>query len=48
MSVTKDLIEQERQAVKAGRLCDIHLHQEGTFLRAYSVRADLQSVRNYY
>ena len=35
MSVTKDLIEQERQAVKAGRLSDIHLHQEGSFLRAY-------------
>ena len=35
MSVTKELIEQERQSVQAGHLRDIHLHKEGTFLRAY-------------
>ena len=35
MSITKELIEQERQSVQAGLLRDIHLHQEGSFLRAY-------------
>ena len=35
MSLTKEFIEQERQQVQAGRLGDIHLHKEGTFLRAY-------------
>lgn len=35
MSVTKELIEQERQQVQAGQLRDVHLHKEGTFMRAY-------------
>ena len=35
MSVTKELIEQERQQVQSGQLHDVHLHKEGTFLRAY-------------
>ena len=35
MSVTKELIEQERQQVQSGQLRDVHLHKEGTFLRAY-------------
>ena len=35
MSVTRELIDYERQAVQSGRLRDIHLHREGTFLRAY-------------
>ena len=35
MSVTKELIEHERQQVQAGHACDVHLHKEGTFLRAY-------------
>lgn len=35
MSVTKELIEQERQLVNAGKLMDLHLHKEGSFLRAY-------------
>lgn len=35
MSVTKELIEQERQLVQTGRLRDVHFHKEGTFLRAY-------------
>ena len=35
MSVTKELIEQERQLVQTGQLRDVHLHKEGTFLRAY-------------
>lgn len=35
MSVTKELIEQERQQVQIGQLRDVHLHKEGTFLRAY-------------
>lgn len=34
MSVTKELIEQERQQVQIGQLRDVHLHKEGTFLRA--------------
>lgn len=35
MSVTKELIEQERLEVQAGRYNELHLHREGTFLRAY-------------
>lgn len=35
MSVTKELIEQERQHVQTGQVQEIHLHKEGTFLRAY-------------
>lgn len=35
MSVTKELIEQERQQVQAGLYRDLHLHKEGSFLRAY-------------
>lgn len=35
MSVTKEIIEQERQLVQAGRFRDVHLHREGAFLRAY-------------
>ena len=35
MSVTKELIEQERQLVQTGHHRDLHLHKEGTFLRAY-------------
>ena len=35
MSVTKELIEQERQLVQAGQYRDLHLHKEGSFLRAY-------------
>jgi len=41
MSVTKELIEQERQQVQAGQLGDVHLHKEGTFLRAYDWSAFL-------
>lgn len=36
MSVTKDLIEKERQTLLDGRFRDVHLHLEGTFLRAYN------------
>lgn len=35
MSVTKELIEQERQQVHAGQLREVHLHREGSFLRGY-------------
>ena len=35
MSVTKELIEQERHHVQTGQFREIHLHKEGTFLRAY-------------
>ena len=35
MSLTKELIEKERQIVQSGQTRDIHLHREGTFLRAY-------------
>ena len=35
MSVTKELIEQERQLVQSGKYRDVHLHKEGSFLRAY-------------
>ena len=35
MSVTKELVEQERQLVQTGHHGDLHLHREGTFLRAY-------------
>lgn len=35
MSLTKELIEQERCQVQAGGLRDVHLHKEGSFLRAY-------------
>lgn len=35
MSVTKELIEQEAREVQTGRVRDVHLHKEGTFLRAY-------------
>lgn len=35
MSVTKELIEQERHQVQTGIIRDVHLHREGTFLRAY-------------
>lgn len=36
MSVTKELIEQEVQLVQTGHVRDLHLHKEGTFLRAYN------------
>jgi hypothetical protein len=36
MSLTKEIIEHERQQVQSGLLRDIHLHKEGTFLRAYN------------
>ena len=35
MSLTKELIEHERQLVQTGLLREVHLHKEGTFLRAY-------------
>ena len=35
MSVTRELIEQERQQVQKGQTRDVHLHREGSFLRAY-------------
>lgn len=35
MSVTKELIEYERQLLQTGQLREIHLHKEGTFMRAY-------------
>ncbi len=35
MSVTKELIEKERELVQSGQVRDLHLHREGTFLRAY-------------
>ncbi|MBP5769896.1 MAG: hypothetical protein J6W75_00845 [Bacteroidaceae bacterium] len=35
MSVTTEIIEQERLQVHTGNLADVHLHREGTFLRAY-------------
>lgn len=35
MSVTKELIENERQLVQTGQTRDVHLHKEGSFLRAY-------------
>ena len=41
MSVTLELIEQEQQQVQAGRLRDVHLHKEGTFLPAYDWSAFL-------
>ena len=41
MSVTKELIEQERLQVQAGHLAEVHLHKEGTFLRAYDWSAFL-------
>lgn len=41
MSVTKEIIEQERLQVQTGNLADVHLHREGTFLRAYEWSAFL-------
>ncbi len=35
MSVTKEIIDQEALRVKTGVYGEIHLHKEGTFLRAY-------------
>lgn len=35
MSVTKELIEQERQLLQTGQLHEVHLHKKGTFMRAY-------------
>ena len=35
MSVSKELIEQERQLVQKGQTRDVHLHREGSFLRGY-------------
>ena len=35
MSVTKELIEKEKDLVEAGQVRDMHLHREGTFIRAY-------------
>lgn len=35
MSVTKEIIEQERLLVQTGHHGDLHLHREGTFMRAY-------------
>ncbi len=34
MSITKELIVHERQLVDSGHYRDLHLHREGTFLRA--------------
>ena len=36
MSVTKELIEQEERLVQTGHVRELHLHKEGTFLRAYN------------
>lgn len=41
MSLTKELIEQERLQVQAGNLRDVHLHREDSFLRAYDWSAYL-------
>ena len=35
MSVTKELIEQENLQLQTGNYRDVHLHKEGSFLRAY-------------
>lgn len=35
MSVTKELIKKEKDLVQAGQVRDLHLHREGTFIRAY-------------
>ena len=35
MSLTKEMIDYERQLVQTGRTREVHLHKEGTFLRAY-------------
>ncbi|MBQ6204191.1 MAG: hypothetical protein IJK46_08885 [Prevotella sp.] len=35
MSVTKNLIEQELHLLQSGRFQEVHLHREGSFLRAY-------------
>ena len=35
MSVTKELIEQENMQLQTGNYRDVHLHKEGSFLRAY-------------
>ncbi|MBQ6209987.1 MAG: hypothetical protein IJK42_09495 [Prevotella sp.] len=41
MSVTKELIEQEAQLLAGGERMVVHLHKEGTFLRAYEWSAFL-------
>ena len=41
MSLTKELVEQERQQLHAGCVRDVHLHKEGSFLRAYNWSAFL-------
>ena len=41
MSLTKEIIELERQEVQTGRLAEVHLHKEGTFVRAYDWSAFL-------
>ena len=35
MSVTKELIKKEKDLVQTGQVRDLHLHREGTFIRAY-------------
>ncbi len=39
MSVTKELIEQENLQLQTGNYRDVHLHKEGSFLRAYDWNA---------
>jgi len=41
MSVTKELLEKEKDLVQAGQVRDLHLHREGTFIRAYDWSARL-------
>ena len=41
MSVTKDIIEQEAQLLASGERSVLHLHREGSFLRAYEWSAFL-------
>ncbi len=41
MSVTKELIEQEAQLLANGERAVLHLHREGSFLRAYEWSAFL-------
>ena len=41
MSITKDIIEMEARELAEGQRNILHLHQEGTFLRAYEWSAFL-------
>lgn len=41
MSLTKELIEHEKQQLQIGHVREIHLHKEGSFLRAYDWSAFL-------